>query len=77
MDAMPAAHLDRGKEPSMSLYFFGVSSTKAFGLRAEDVCNVLAIRLLSVKRVKPPVPGNTPNKGTSGNETAELPSSMR
>jgi len=32
---------------------------------------------LSTTRVRPPVPGRTPRSGTSGRETAELPSSMR
>src|SRR4030095_15855541 len=33
--------------------------------------------LLSTRRVRPPVPGSTPSSGTSGRETAELPSSTR
>src|SRR6185437_5332023 len=32
---------------------------------------------LSTRRVSPPVPGSTPRSGTSGSETAELPSSTR
>ena len=32
-------------------------------------------RRLSTNRVSPPVPGSTPSSGTSGSETAELPSS--
>ena len=47
------------------------------GLRREDIGQVAANLAFVHEAREAPVPGRTPNNGTSGSETAELPSSIR
>ncbi len=51
-------------------------AARAFLGRAEEVGTVAADLSLSVRRVSPPVPGNTASSGTSGNDTDERRSSI-
>ena len=56
----------------------GVAGAEALGLGVENT-SLMSRRILrlSVRRVRPPVPGSTPRSGTSGSATVAFPSSMR
>ncbi len=75
--ATTASNLLRGNVASTSFHSSALLALQPSAVVEKTSARSRRMRRLSTRRVKPPVPGSTPRSGTSGSETAELPSSTR